>query len=346
VAGLGGHGVFDWVHHSLIANPGVPAWWPAFCGAADVGLAGALAVLLLRRRISARTPLVVGLVGAVLLSTPALAQDEDALRRAFEGKRVVIKLEMPGTSTGVDVWPVQDPSVEFPKLAKHLKKHGTAIRAGDEVMVTKVHIKKSHIEFQLGGGGYGTFADGLSGPERSSAVQQGRTSEEKDLKAQIKATRDREKKRDLERRLRDLERQRAADNSRSQAEAAQTNNAAAAAERDLRVAGGSRFNIRWDDGVPADYMTPEGIMEALDAYIDFSSMKGGAQGAPAATGVAALKKGMSVPEVEAALGPAGGIREEEAAGLKITVRTYELPEYQVVAKFASGILADFTISAR
>lgn len=37
---LAGHGLFDFVHGGLIANPGVPAWWPAFCGAFDV-VAGA-----------------------------------------------------------------------------------------------------------------------------------------------------------------------------------------------------------------------------------------------------------------------------------------------------------------
>ncbi|GAA4762673.1 hypothetical protein [Novosphingobium ginsenosidimutans] len=35
VAGLAGHGLFDAVHGHLIANTGVPAWWPAFCLAFD-----------------------------------------------------------------------------------------------------------------------------------------------------------------------------------------------------------------------------------------------------------------------------------------------------------------------
>jgi hypothetical protein len=42
-AALAGHGVFDIFHGGLIANPGVPAWWPGFCMtydfAAPVGLA-------------------------------------------------------------------------------------------------------------------------------------------------------------------------------------------------------------------------------------------------------------------------------------------------------------------
>jgi hypothetical protein len=50
-AALVGHGVFDSVHGSLIANPGVPGWWPGFCLAFDVLFGGWVAALLLRRRI-------------------------------------------------------------------------------------------------------------------------------------------------------------------------------------------------------------------------------------------------------------------------------------------------------
>jgi hypothetical protein len=35
-AALAGHGVFDAVHGTLLTNPGVPVWWPAFCLAYDV----------------------------------------------------------------------------------------------------------------------------------------------------------------------------------------------------------------------------------------------------------------------------------------------------------------------
>ncbi len=48
-AALAGHGVFDFFHHRLIHNPGVPAWWPGFCLSFDI-LAGAFLALLLLRR--------------------------------------------------------------------------------------------------------------------------------------------------------------------------------------------------------------------------------------------------------------------------------------------------------
>ena len=36
-AGLAAHGALDSVHAHLIANPGVPEWWPPFCAAFDIG---------------------------------------------------------------------------------------------------------------------------------------------------------------------------------------------------------------------------------------------------------------------------------------------------------------------
>ncbi len=48
VVALAGHGVFDAVHGHLIENTGVPAWWPAWCLAYDVGAAAGLAWLLRR----------------------------------------------------------------------------------------------------------------------------------------------------------------------------------------------------------------------------------------------------------------------------------------------------------
>jgi hypothetical protein len=54
-AGIAGHGLFDWlVHPHLIANPGMPEFWPAFCGSIDVALGVILALLLRSRAIPAR----------------------------------------------------------------------------------------------------------------------------------------------------------------------------------------------------------------------------------------------------------------------------------------------------
>ena len=51
-AGLIGHGAFDWFHAGLIANPGVPTWWPMFCMSIDIALAPYLIWLLHRCKLS------------------------------------------------------------------------------------------------------------------------------------------------------------------------------------------------------------------------------------------------------------------------------------------------------
>jgi hypothetical protein len=51
-AALVGHGVFDFVHHLFIANPGVPSWWPGFCFAFDAVFGMFMALRLMTRRVA------------------------------------------------------------------------------------------------------------------------------------------------------------------------------------------------------------------------------------------------------------------------------------------------------
>ncbi len=51
---LTAHGLFDFVHGWVIANPGVPAFWPAFCGAYDVTAGVVMAWLLGTGRLRVR----------------------------------------------------------------------------------------------------------------------------------------------------------------------------------------------------------------------------------------------------------------------------------------------------
>jgi len=55
VAALAAHGAFDLTHGRFISNPGVPAWWPAFCLTYDVTAAAYLAWMLRAGRIQATT---------------------------------------------------------------------------------------------------------------------------------------------------------------------------------------------------------------------------------------------------------------------------------------------------
>jgi len=54
VGALCAHGVFDFVHDKLIADPGVPSWWPAFCLTFDLVAGAYLATLIVRGRVTSR----------------------------------------------------------------------------------------------------------------------------------------------------------------------------------------------------------------------------------------------------------------------------------------------------
>jgi hypothetical protein len=53
-AGLVAHAVLDMFHTRVVANPGMPAWWPAFCLAFDVAAAAYLAWRLVHTAIPVR----------------------------------------------------------------------------------------------------------------------------------------------------------------------------------------------------------------------------------------------------------------------------------------------------
>lgn len=50
VGALAGHGAMDLVHHHVIANAGVPGWWPGFCSTFDITAAMYLATNIILRR--------------------------------------------------------------------------------------------------------------------------------------------------------------------------------------------------------------------------------------------------------------------------------------------------------
>jgi hypothetical protein len=65
---LAAHGVQDAAHGYIVANAGMPAWWPAWCLAYDVGAAGALAWLVMRADLPATGAAVSRQPGAVARS--------------------------------------------------------------------------------------------------------------------------------------------------------------------------------------------------------------------------------------------------------------------------------------
>ena len=275
----------------------------------------------------------------------ARAQNEAALRRAFEGQSVVLKIDMPGTSSGVNVYPGQDMPVDFPDVATKLKKYGTAIRTGDAVMVTKIRVKDDLIEFQLGGGGYGTFGDAM-GEGGGGATEVGETPAEKALRDSIRHEPNSGTKRRMQRDLDALRSTRERENSQARSAAAQAEEIRQSNLRGRRIEGGSRFNVRFRGGVPPEALTPDGLRQMLSRYVDF----GGAGAAPAteaaaSPGATTLRKGLLLEDVERLLGPAVTATESDNCGLHVMTRTYRKDGQRTTARFVSGVLVEYTITA-
>ena len=60
---------------------------------------------------------------------PLQAQNEAVLRQAFEGKVVTVKIDMPATQRGVDVYPLDQMPVNFREVAERLKDNSTGSRS-------------------------------------------------------------------------------------------------------------------------------------------------------------------------------------------------------------------------
>ena len=120
-----------------------------------------------------------------------------------------------------------------------------------------------------------------------------------------------------------------------------------------RLHGGSRFNIRYNEGVPVG-MGPDGVMRALADYVDFSSVSDQRMASaplvnaqPAATPlIVALQKGMSLADVERLLGRADKTSQRNEGSLTVLTAIFERGDQIVSAEFVEGILVKYSISSR
>jgi hypothetical protein len=279
-----------------------------------------------------------------LTALPLAAQSEAALKEYFEGRTVAPKLAMPGTENGVDIYPGSARPLDYSRYADRLKDYGTAIKAGERVTVTKVKVKSKLIEFQLGGGGYGTFGD-----ETSSNVSTGatpKTKRERNLEADLKRETDPAKKRGMREELDDLKAEREREDARNRSVVAEAQEHRKENIRQRRLEGGSRFNLRYADRVPAEALSPDAIIAALAQYVDFRELRGSdPEHANASNRPASLRKGMLLQEVDAFLGTPVASTDRKEGTLKVVQRKYSAPMGQVTADFVEGVLIRFSVTS-
>jgi hypothetical protein len=253
---------------------------------------------------------------------------------------VAIRMDLPATEDGVDVYPAAAPPIDFPQYQSRIKRFGIAIRDGERAMVTKVKVKGKLIEFQLGGGGYGTSGDQTDPTVGFTPAP--KTERERHLERDVKDVRDPVVRRRMEDELDYLRSRREREDRRNRALAAEATERRRASIQERRLAGGSRFNLRWRDAVPASALTAEGIETALAKYVDFGAEAPEPEAPPLALG---LRKGLSVDEVDDMLGAPVRKHERMEGTLQVNTRTFERGRERVIADFVEGVLVRYEVSS-
>jgi hypothetical protein len=267
-------------------------------------------------------------VAATLLLVPLSDAADDAaeqsLKRFFEGRDVVVLLDMPASQSGIDVYPEREYPLDYGKVSGRIGESGISVRRGQRITVTRVHLKDDLVEFQLGGGGFSSFRHG------SSAISPRitpKSSHERELERRIQRESDPDERRQLKRDLDRVRRQCEYLDEQNRAMVEIANERRRAEDRERARDLGSRFNVRFEKkDVPAAYRSPEGIVHALEQYVDFLGLaprppRRAEDLVPAESPAApagGVSKGMTRAEIEAAYGRPR--REDESREGELTVR--------------------------
>jgi hypothetical protein len=265
---------------------------------------------------------------AALAAGPTSASDqsdrERALKESFEGRSVTVRIDMPATEKGIDVRVGESMPIDTGTLGDRLAEAGVSIREGARVPVTKVHIKDDLIEFQLAGGGF----DWLWNTQGSVSPQTGKSGRERDLERRIKEERDPDRRRELERELRDARYDRERDERRSREAAEEENRRRRQEDHERALLRGSRFNLRWDGRVPPEAQTPEAVMLLLSPWVDFSGFPGAPLSPPRSPAAEApaqdqdVRAGMSWLDVQDRWGAPDRLESSSDRDLRRSVATY------------------------
>jgi len=215
----------------------------------------------------------------VLLTTvmPAFGQNEDNLREYFEGRLVVILVDMPADEDGINVQADKGRSIDRRDINEDIQRYGAAFREGDLAKITLIKKKGKHIEFQLNGGGW-------QGRRSASLryTKEPKSERHKDIEAELallpNPSDNKVPNEEKQLRLRqileeDLEELIHHYNTINAKRLTEAREIQASAQQDINhsiLAAGSRFNLRFDRNVPPNALTPEGLMAVLEKYVDFS----------------------------------------------------------------------------
>ena len=150
-------------------------------------------------------------------------------------------------------------------------------------------------------------------------LYQGKSQRERNIEQRLKWQTAEPQRSQLKAELDDLRRGRRRDSAWDTRMAAGAGREKVQEERHLRAQSGSRFNIRYNEVLPAEAMTPAGIRKALHDYIDLPSESVG----DGETQVAQMV---------------------QEGSLEIMQRTYQSDSNRIDTKFVGGVLIQYTIT--
>jgi hypothetical protein len=275
-------------------------------------------------------------------ATSVAAQDENAFKTYFEGRQITLRMDMPGSVDGVDLQVDPPRSLDYKKYRENLKRYGIAINYGNSSRVTLVKLKANLIEFQIGGGGFGTFGHDTSTSSNIHLLE--KAEREQTLEKRVKEETDKDHKRALQHELDELRDKRDRDNRILRAESERIEETKRERVAEKRLAGGSRFNLHWSPRVPAT-LRPEDVEKALVEYVDFRNGND-EQDSPAPADVSAVRKGMLRQDVERAFGTPVAHSENREGGVIVTTLTFESADQRLTAGFVEDVLVRYSIASR
>jgi len=170
---------------------------------------------------------------------------------ALEGRKVRLKIDMPATSSGVDVSARRKPGVNLTAVNNRLTVFGTAIRNGQVSTITSVKDTGRTIEVELDGGGAPPAV------AENGCVAEDLRRRERDLEEQRSLTKGSQQLASLELELR---------NVHSQMNAVQSD----CTNRKLAVTtvAGSRFRIHYGPKLKAQGINQQLVESILSDYMD------------------------------------------------------------------------------
>ncbi len=177
---------------------------------------------------------------------------------------MTVLLDMPGSVEGVNVRPDKRRDLDTEEYRSGLRRFGIALEEGDTAVITLIKVKDDLIEFQLDGGGYGTFFDDTDTSPDTPLKQ--KSEREKGLERRVRDEKDTARRAELEDELETVRDLRERENRRIQNQRDRETERKEDRIALKRLQGGSRFNLRFEGKVPRD-IRPEDITEMLEEYV-------------------------------------------------------------------------------